>query len=71
MAPEPLVKIGARSAQRSQTAGLIFAECDRYPLTDPGVLYDTDDLVVFWSWFAKTPPATTGSHRPRPVLRDA
>lgn len=53
---EPLVKIGARREPgRSATAGLIFAECDAYPLTDPGLLYDTDDLIVFWSWFARTP----------------
>lgn len=54
-ASEPPVKIGAREIPgRSNTPGLIFAECDNYPLTNPGVLYDTDDLVVFWSWFAKT-----------------
>jgi hypothetical protein len=34
---------------------LIFAECDDYPAANPGLLYDTDTLVVFWSWFASTP----------------
>lgn len=53
---EPLVKIGARNPEgRTANPGLIFAECDRYPLANPGILYDTDDFVVFWSWFAKTP----------------
>lgn len=53
--PQPLVKIGARPiVGRSLTPGLIFAECDEFPLTNPGVLYDTDDLTVFWSWFART-----------------
>jgi hypothetical protein len=52
---EPLVKIGARApVGRSDTAGLIFAECDAFPLSHPGLLYDTDDLIVFWSWFART-----------------
>jgi hypothetical protein len=39
---------------RQQTPGLIFAECDAFPVAEPGIVYDTDDVVVFWSWFAST-----------------
>ncbi len=57
--PEPIVVIGARtttSSGRSATPGVIFAECDQYlPGAAPGVLYDNDNIVIFWSWFAKTP----------------
>jgi len=60
--PENLVQIGARPSlqpffdrQRSETFGLIFAECDAFPGSQPGLLYDTDELTVFWSWFAETP----------------
>jgi hypothetical protein len=56
--PEPIVVIGARTnvnPLRSATAGVIFAECDQYlPGAAPGVLYNTDNIVIFWSWFAKT-----------------
>ncbi|MBK8136330.1 MAG: hypothetical protein IPK52_10895 [Chloroflexi bacterium] len=50
------VVIGPRdfSIPRQQTAGLIFAECNQYPVALPGVIYDTDRIVIFWSWFAKT-----------------
>ncbi|MCA9894023.1 MAG: hypothetical protein KC615_13635 [Anaerolineae bacterium] len=58
---ESIVQLGARPSlnpffgqQRSNTYGMIFAECDRYPGSEPGLLYDTDGLTVFWSWFAKT-----------------
>jgi len=53
----PLVVIGARdfSPKRQQTAGLIFAECNQYPIAEPGLVYDTDKVVLFWSWYAKTP----------------
>ena len=59
-APEPLVQIGARASRnpvigRANKPGYIFAECDAFPGTEPGTLYDTDNLVVFWSWFARTP----------------
>lgn len=58
LTPEPAVVLGARQSvnpQRSQTAGVIFAECDKYlPQAAPGVLYDTDNLVIFWSWYART-----------------
>jgi hypothetical protein len=51
------VVIGARNVlpPRQQTPGLIFAECDEFPLANPGLIYDTDVVTVFWSWFARTP----------------
>jgi hypothetical protein len=51
------VVIGARNVlpPRQQTPGLIFAECDQFPLANPGLIYDTDVITVFWSWFARTP----------------
>lgn len=56
--PQPLVVIGARSdvtPNRSGTPGVIFAECDNYlPGAAPGLLYDTDNIVIFWSWYART-----------------
>lgn len=57
--PERFVHIGARPSQTDATArtanpGLIFAECQDVDGADPGLLYDTDELRVFWSWFAKT-----------------
>jgi hypothetical protein len=62
-AQEAIVQIGARPSDvqdqqvqgRTSDAGLIFAECDNYPLSDPGRLFDSDTLVIFWSWFASTP----------------
>ena len=59
-APEGIVHIGARpsiASPRGRTAnpGLIFAECLDVEGADPGILYDTDELKVFWSWYAKTP----------------
>lgn len=56
---EGVVQIGARpSLNREQgrvtDVGLLFAECDQYAGADPGTLYDTDGLTVFWSWYAKT-----------------
>jgi hypothetical protein len=56
--PEPAVVIGARRPLvfRSDTPGLIFAECDQYrPRSEPGTLYDNDNIVIFWSWYARTP----------------
>lgn len=60
---EAVVQIGARPSDIRETTtegrvsdpGLIFAECDQFPLTDPGVVWDTDTMTVFWSWFAATP----------------
>ncbi|NDJ61900.1 MAG: hypothetical protein GYB67_12290 [Chloroflexi bacterium] len=54
--PEPAVFIGARPSDifRSQTPGLIFAECDDFPLALPGLVYDTDPITVYWSWSART-----------------
>ncbi|MEQ8671767.1 MAG: hypothetical protein RLP44_28580 [Aggregatilineales bacterium] len=54
---DDVVVIGARrifTEPRHETAGLIFAECNDYPVAVPGLVYDTDDVVVFWSWFAET-----------------
>ncbi len=57
---EDVVQIGARPTEiedaqgRTSNPGLIFAECDVYPKANPGRLFDTDRLVVYWSWFAKT-----------------
>ena len=53
---EPEVVIGARLSDRfrSETPGLIFAECDAFPLAEPGLVYDTDTVTIFWSWFTKT-----------------
>lgn len=56
-AARPLVVIGARDTlpPRQQTPGLIFAECNAYPVANPGLIYDNDNVVVFWSWYARTP----------------
>ncbi|MDX2160907.1 MAG: hypothetical protein SF162_06240 [bacterium] len=56
LTPESLVVVGARPSEtyRSDTPGLLFAECDEYPLAIPGILYDTDRVVVYWSWFTRT-----------------
>jgi len=58
--PEGIVHIGARPSVespvgRTANPGLIFAECLDVTGADPGILYDTDELKVFWSWYAKTP----------------
>ncbi|MGJ3240756.1 MAG: hypothetical protein ACFE0Q_18750 [Anaerolineae bacterium] len=61
---EALVQIGARPSDIARTRdfegrvsdpGLIFAECDAFPLADPGRVWDTDNITIFWSWFAATP----------------
>lgn len=59
-APEPIVQIGARESDRripgrTENPGLIFAECADFAGADPGVIFDTDEIVVYWSWFARTP----------------
>jgi hypothetical protein len=53
---EPEVVIGARPSVsfRSQTPGLIFAECNAYPMAIPGLVLDSDQVTVFWSWFTNT-----------------
>jgi len=58
-APEPIVKIGARTSDvaipgRTANPGLIYAQCADVAGADPGVIFDTDTIVVFWSWYAKT-----------------
>lgn len=55
--PDPIVVIGARQPvfYRSDTPGIIFAECDQYrSRAEPGKLYDNDNIVIFWSWYART-----------------
>ncbi|MDQ7027556.1 MAG: hypothetical protein Q9P44_18585 [Anaerolineae bacterium] len=58
---ESVVQIGARPSEqvefvgRTADPGLIFAECDLFAGANPGLLWDTDNLTVFWSWFAATP----------------
>jgi hypothetical protein len=54
--PESEVFLGARPSLqfRSETPGLIFAECDSYQLALPGIIYDTDSVTIFWSWFTRT-----------------
>lgn len=54
--PEAAVVIGARPSDtfRSSTPGLLFAECDEFPLALPGMIYDNDNVVIYWSWYAKT-----------------
>ncbi len=58
VAPEGEVVIGARkfvNPQRSSTPGVIFAECNNFlPAAAPGILYDNDNITIFWSWYAKT-----------------
>ncbi|MEO8396033.1 MAG: hypothetical protein ABI700_23760, partial [Chloroflexota bacterium] len=53
---EAAVVIGPRLSDRfrSQTPGLIFAQCDAFPLAEPGIIYDNDEITIFWSWFTKT-----------------
>lgn len=54
---KPLVQIGARDEfvnPRQETPGLIFAECEDFPVAEPGIVYDTDNVVVYWSWFTAT-----------------
>lgn len=53
---EPAVVVGARLSDRfrSDTPGLIFAECDAYPLAEPGLVYDNENVTIFWSWYTKT-----------------
>ncbi|MCC6614577.1 MAG: hypothetical protein IT320_13940 [Anaerolineae bacterium] len=50
------VFVGARPSLsfRSETPGMIFAECDSYELANPGIVYDNDNVVIFWSWFTRT-----------------
>lgn len=56
LSAESAVFIGARPSEqfRSQTPGLIFAECNNYPLANPGIIYDSDRVTIYWSWWART-----------------
>ena len=41
--------------ERSSTPGVIFAECNNFlPAAAPGIVYDNDNITIFWSWYAKT-----------------
>ena len=53
----PIVVIGVpQPVGRSNKPGEIFAECDQYrQISDPGILYDDDSIMIFWSWYARTP----------------
>jgi hypothetical protein len=56
-AAAPVVQIGASQVvlpPRQQTPGVIFAECNQYPQAEPGILYDNDNIIIFWSWYAAT-----------------
>lgn len=57
-AQEPLVVVGAREsavAGRNNNPGLIFAECDQFlDRAAPGLVYDSDNVIIFWSWFTRT-----------------
>lgn len=57
--PEPEVVLGPRfgapAPGRTADPGLLFALCDAfYPDADPGLLYDTDNIRIFWYWAADT-----------------
>lgn len=56
LSTEQPVVIGARPSDsfRSATPGLIFAECAEDPLALPGIVYDTDSITVYWSWWTRT-----------------
>lgn len=52
----PPVVIGVPPTNgRSDTPGVIFAECNMYKdRANPGLVYDTDTITIFWSWYART-----------------
>lgn len=54
--PEAEIVLGARQTDRyrSETPGLLFAECDAFALAEPGLIYDNDGITIFWSWYTKT-----------------
>lgn len=60
-AAEGVVTLGARPSLNARVqgrvtdVGLIFAECNQVRGAAPGVLWDTDPITIFWSWYAKTP----------------
>jgi hypothetical protein len=53
---EDIVFVGARPSlqYRSETPGLVFAECDAFQLANPGLVYDNESVTVFWSWFTRS-----------------
>jgi hypothetical protein len=57
--PEPEVVLGPRTGpvdpRRNRDPGLLFALCDAfYPESEPGLLFDTDNIRIFWYWVADT-----------------
>lgn len=56
LAPEATVVIGPRPSDsfRSQTPGLIYAACENFALALPGLIYDSDPVTVYWSWYTRT-----------------
>jgi hypothetical protein len=55
----PVVEIGPTENDpfglpRQTTPGLVFAECEDYPVAEPGIIYDNDNVIFFWSWFTAT-----------------
>lgn len=41
---------------RTTNPGLVFALCDSfYPDAQPGLIYDSDSVRVYWYWFADSP----------------
>ncbi len=56
LAPEATVVVGARLSDnyRSNTPGLIYAACENFALALPGIVYDADNVTVYWSWYART-----------------
>lgn len=54
---KPLVEVGPRDQfenPRQVVPGLVFAECEDYLVAEPGIIYDRDNTIVFWSWFTAT-----------------
>ncbi|MEO0564600.1 MAG: hypothetical protein AAF125_21025, partial [Chloroflexota bacterium] len=53
---QPEVVIGPRfdvPLDRTANPGVVFALCDSFfPEADPGLIYDSDDVRVFWYWYA-------------------
>ena len=73
---EPIVQIGARPSATIETGraadpGLIFAECANVAGADPGILYDTDEIRVFWSWYRQDRRTGAAPHQHGAVFGDA
>ncbi len=56
---DSVVVLGPRdpgASTRARSPGLVFAQCNAFPETIPGTIYDSDEVRVFWYWFADTAP---------------